>query len=132
MGSDMFIRDSRRRRRRQKKRLTLDDLMCAVLGRMRMSLADFEVLTVPELIMLYKAWGDEVAGEMRQRWEIMSVQVCALLQPWIDKKLDPYRFIPLPWDNRDNEDTCHTSRYSAETQKQRYDFYRKNGYWPEN
>ncbi|MDE6670295.1 MAG: hypothetical protein K2K26_11525 [Muribaculaceae bacterium] len=40
-----------------KKRLTLDDLMRAVLGRMRMSLADFESLTVPELIMLYGAWG---------------------------------------------------------------------------
>lgn len=104
--------------------------MCAVLGRMRMSLADFESLTVPELIMLYRSWGDEVAGEMRQRWEVMRLQVCALLQPWVNKKLDPLRFIPFPWDNKANAGTCHTSRHSAEIQKQRYDFYRKNGYWP--
>lgn len=104
--------------------------MRAVLGRMRMSLADFESLSVPELIMLYRSWWDDVAGEQRQRWEVMRVQVCALLQPWVNKKLDPLSFIPFPWDNKANAGTCHTNRYSAETQKQRYDFYCAHGYWP--
>ena len=105
--------------------------MRAVLGRMRMSLADFESLTVPELIMLYRSWGDEVAGEMRQRWEVMRLQVCALLQPWVNKKLDPLSFIPFPRDGTGTSGSHRSSALSSAGQKARFDFYREHGVWPE-
>ena len=93
-----------------------------------MSLADFESLTVPELIMLYGAWGDEVAGEQRQRWEVMRLQVCALLQPWVNKKLDPLSFIPFLWDGSDMSGSHRSSVPSSEVQKARFDFYREHRY----
>lgn len=69
------------------------------VGRMGLSVDDFRMMTLPQFRKAYDMWAEDRELSMRLPYEVMRLQVCMTLQPFVKGKLVPSEILPLPWDS---------------------------------
>lgn len=68
------------------------------VGRMGMSLMDFDLCTPHEFEEIFRNWHDERDRAIRDSWEQTRMLASVLLQPWSSKRLSPEDVMTFGWD----------------------------------
>lgn len=79
------------------------------MGRIGMSLDDFDRCDPSEFKAILKAWD---MGE-RAKWERMRIQAAISVLPWTKTGMSPSKICPLPWDGSEGVPTEILSRDEA-------------------
>lgn len=103
--------------------------MALCLGTAGISLADFKEMEISEISAVWNSFREREEVRQRSEWERMRLQTAMILQSLSDKKVDPKKILPFPWDKPDNNEPG--LMLSPEERKARFEYYQKNGRWPE-
>lgn len=100
--------------------------MRIALGELHLSLNDFERMRVADISAMYDTHVAERKADIQREWEIMRLQTCLILQPWVKGRLEPRDILQLPWDGERQD-----RHVDKEAMKSRREYYYEHGRWPD-
>lgn len=78
-----------------------------------MSYNDFERVTPIEFYYIYKAYTDSQTIKDRTSWEQTRILATMFVQPYSKSRITPTQLLPLPWDNKEKEQTTKLTKEQA-------------------
>lgn len=95
------------------------------MGRMGMSLQDFDRCTPLEFEKIFEMWHESKQLALRTSWEQTRLLACCILQPYAKKELRATDVMEFEWDKPESKGPAKKTRKEREAEKRRYEQVKK-------
>ena len=102
-------------------RLSIDELLGIGVGRIGLSVSDFDRLTPEEFDAVAGAWQQSLERSEHMAWEVARTHAAIAIQPHVRKRITPRQLLPLPWDDKKPESKEQMPGLSRDEHRRRFE-----------